>query len=149
MRGANTTARRVSSTTSVPAGGLSTRRQFLSDWTGTLTCDDCGGYDIVFKRKGCIEAGCLAHARRKFDELAKAKASPVAQQAILRIAKIYRIESQARQMSVQARLAHRQQHTQVLWNDLHAWMMRERGRVPDGGGIAAALDYSLRRWSAS
>lgn len=30
----------------------------------------------MFRREGCIEAGCLAHARRKFDELAKANASP-------------------------------------------------------------------------
>ena len=27
-------------------------------------------------------------------------------------------------------------------------MKLERSRVPDGGGIAAALDYSLKRWSA-
>lgn len=122
--------------------------QFLSDWSGTLTCDDYGGYDIVFRREGCVEAGCLAHARRKFDELAKAQASPVAAQALMRMAKIYRIESQSREMSVQARLAHRQQYARPLWNELHAWMKLERTRVPDGGGIAAALDYSLKRWEA-
>ena len=121
---------------------------FLQAWTGTLTCDDYGGYDVVFKREGCIEAGCLAHARRKFDELAKAGASPVAVQAVQRIARIYRIESQAHEMTVEARLAHRQQHTRPLWNELHAWMKLERSRVPDGGGIAAALDYSLKRWIA-
>jgi transposase len=27
-------------------------------------------------------------------------------------------------------------------------MKLERTRVPDGGGIAAALDYSLKRWTA-
>ncbi len=64
---------------------------FLSEWTGTLTCDDYGGYDVVFRRDGCVEAGCLAHARRKFDELAKANASPVAVQALVRIARIYRV----------------------------------------------------------
>ena len=121
---------------------------FLAGWTGTLTCDDYGGYDVVFKREGCLEAGCLAHARRKFDELAKANASPVAAQAIQRIARIYRVESQAREMTAQARLAHRQQHARPLWTELHAWMKLERSRVPDGGGIAAALDYSLKRWDA-
>jgi transposase len=121
---------------------------FLAAWRGTLTCDDYGGYDTVFRREGCVEAGCLAHARRKFDELAKANASPVAEQAIVRIARIYRIESQAREMEAQARLAHRQQFSRPLWNELHAWMKLERTRVPDGGGIAAALDYSLRRWNA-
>ena len=122
--------------------------QFLAGWRGTLTCDDYGGYDVVFKREGCIEAGCLAHARRKFDELAKAHASPVAAQAVARIAKLYQIEGQVRGLDAQTRLAHRQQHARPVWDELHAWMRHERTRVPDGGGIAGALDYSLKRWCA-
>jgi transposase len=121
---------------------------FLAEWSGTLTCDDYGGYDVVFRREGCIEAGCLAHARRKFDELAKANASPVATLAIQRIARLYRAENQVRDASTQERLAHRQQHAKPLWDELHAWMQMERARVPDGGGIANALDYSLKRWDA-
>jgi hypothetical protein len=32
--------------------------------------------------------------------------------------------------------------TQIAgWEELHAWMRLERSGVPDGGGIAAALDY--------
>ena len=30
---------------------------------------------------------------------------------------------------------------------LHAWLVEQRARVPDGGGIARAIDYSLKRWS--
>lgn len=52
----------------------------VGGWAGMLTCDDDGGYDIVFKREGCTEASCLAHARRKFDELARVNASAVAVQ---------------------------------------------------------------------
>jgi hypothetical protein len=121
---------------------------FLAEWSGTLTCDDYSAYDVIFRREGSTEAGCLAHARRKFDELVKANASPTAVQAIVRIARIYRLESQSREMTVEARLAHRQRYTQPLWDELHAWMKQERARVPDGGGIAAALDYSLKRWVA-
>ena len=122
--------------------------EFLKQWNGTLTCDDYGGYGVVLRREGCIEAGCLAHARRKFDELAKASASPVATQAIARIARIYQVEAQAREMTTEARLAHRRQYAQPLWDELHAWMKLERSRVPDGSGIAGALDYSLKRWGA-
>lgn len=67
---------------------------------------------------------------------------------MVRIARIYQIEAQAREMSIQARLAYRQQHAQLVWDALHAWMHNERSRVPDGGGIAVALDYSLKRWRA-
>jgi hypothetical protein len=113
-----------------------------------LTCDDYGGYDAALKVEGRIEAGCLAHARRKFDELARVNASPVATQAIERIARIYKLEAEAREMAPGERLAHRREHIKLLWNALHTWLSLERTRVPDGGAIAGALDYSLKRWKA-
>jgi transposase len=121
---------------------------FLDGWAGTITCDDYKGYDAVFRAQGRTEAGCLAHARRKFDELAKANASPVALQAIQRIAKLYRVEQQARGIAAPDRLRLRQQHAQPLWDELHLWLRLERTRVAEGSGIAAAIDYSLRRWTA-
>lgn len=122
--------------------------EFLGRWSGTLTCDDYAGYDSVFKLHARIEAGCLAHARRKFDELAKAGASPIAAQALQRIAWLYRIEQEVAQASSTERLAARRERSIPLWEQLHAWLRQERGRVPDGGGIAAAIDYSLRRREA-
>ena len=121
---------------------------FLNGWVGTLTCDDYGAYDTVFKLGGRIEAGCLAHARRKFDELNKANQSPVSTQAIQRIAWLYKIEHEARELKPEDRLAMRQLRSKPLWNELHAWLQFERARVPDGSGIAGALDYSLNRWTA-
>ena len=120
---------------------------FLDGWAGTITCDDYKGYDALF-REDRIEAGCLAHARRKFDELAKAHASPVATQALQRIAHLYRIEQEARGMTPADRLTLRQLRARPLWDELHVWLQLERMRVADGSGIAAALDYSLRRWTA-
>jgi transposase len=121
---------------------------FLDGWSGTITCDDYKGYDAVLRTQERTEAGCLAHARRKFDELAKANASEVAMQAVQRMAGLYRIEKQAREMSVPDRLSLRQLQSQPLWNELHVWLQLERTRVADGSGIAAALDYSLNRWKA-
>lgn len=121
---------------------------FLAKWTGTLVCDDYKGYEPVLNAEGRIEAGCLAHARRKFDELFKANDSPVAAEAIRRIALLYQVERDARGMTPQDRLALRQQCSKPLWEDLHAWLELERVRVPDGSGIAGAIDYSLNRWTA-
>lgn len=122
--------------------------EFLAKWTGTLVCDDYKGYETVLKGEGRIEAGCLAHSRRKFDELLKANQSPVAAEAIQRIAWLYKIEREARGMTAADRLGLRQQLSKPLWDDLHAWLTLERARVPDGSGIAAAIDYSLNRWTA-
>ena len=122
--------------------------EFLKGWSGTLVCDDYAGYDAALKIAGRIEAGCLAHARRKFDELVKANASQVAVQAIVRIAALYRIEADARQLSCEQRLQMRQERSGPLWQELHAWLQLERMRVPDGSATAKAIDYSLKRWVA-
>jgi len=121
---------------------------FLAQWSGTLVCDDYKGYDPVLNAQGRIEAGCLAHARRKFDELFKANGSPVAAEAIGRIALLYQIERDARQMTTADRLAARQQCSTPLWRQLHEWLALERARLPDGSSIAGAIDYSLNRWHA-
>jgi transposase len=121
---------------------------FLAKWTGTLVCDDYKGYEPVIKGDGRIEAGCLAHSRRRFDELFKANDSPVAAEAIQRIAQLYKLEREARDMTPEDRLALRQQQSKPLWKGLHEWLELERTRVPDGSGIAGAIDYSLNRWTA-
>ena len=94
-------------------------------------------------RSRCGEA---AHARRKFDELLGI--SEVAKEAIKRIAWIYHVEGQFDAMDTQQRLAARDQLTRPLWKELHVWLKLERGRVPDGGSIAGAIDYSLNSWTA-
>jgi hypothetical protein len=121
---------------------------FLHGWTGTLVRDEFKGYASVLKIEGRIAAGCLAHARRKFDELIKVNQSPVALQAVQRIAMLYRIERAARDLTSNERLAMRQDQSRPLWQELHVWLRLERVRVPDGSAIAAAIDYSLNHWKA-
>jgi transposase len=122
--------------------------EFLGDWSGTLVRDEFSGYDSVIKLHHRKAAGCLAHARRKFDELIKDNQSPVALQAVQRIAWIYRIEREVQSLTVSERLAARQSRSKPLWDELHVWLQLERKRVPDGSGIAGAIDYSLNHWAA-
>ena len=119
---------------------------FLQGWSGTLVVDAYAGYDATLKLDGRSAAYCLAHARRKFDELVKANASPVAQQAIQRIARLYRVEADARGLTPEQRLQLRQERSQPLWQELHVWLQLERTRVPEGSAIARAIDYSLKHW---
>lgn len=122
--------------------------EFLKGWSGTLVRDEYSGYDAALLLDGRTGAGCMAHARRKFDELVKANASEVAQAAIQRIAWLYRIEAEARGLSSGERLQMRNDRSRPLCDEFHGWLQLERRRVPDGSATAKAIDYSLSHWKA-
>lgn len=122
-------------------------REFLGDWQGTLICDDYSGYKALLAQ-GITEAGCLAHARRKFHDLVVNHQSQVAQAALPFYAEIYRIEAQVAALTPEARQALRQEHTRPLMESFHRWLLAQRQVVPDGSAIAKAIDYSLKRWAA-
>ncbi|GAB7549154.1 IS66 family transposase [Cupriavidus sp. 8B] len=117
-------------------------------WQGTLVRDEYAAYDSVLQAyPGRIAAGCLAHARRRYDELLRNQGgSTVAPEALRRIAQIYRLEREFATLSSEQRLARRHSDAKPLWEQLHAWLQLERSRVPDGGITAKALDYSLKNW---
>ncbi|WP_341888900.1 transposase [Variovorax sp. YR752] len=92
---------------------------------------------VMTAEHGRIAAGCLAHARRKFDELLRDNGkSAVATEALQRIARIYRIERELATLTNQERLARRTAVTQPLWEELHKWLRLERARVHDGSATA-------------
>ena len=82
-------------------------RAFLHDWRGHLMVDDYSGYKALFAQ-GPTELACLAHIRRKFFDLNAASGSPVAEEALRRIAQLYGIEQDAAGMTPAGRLAARQ-----------------------------------------
>jgi transposase len=81
-------------------------KDFLGEYRGALMVDDYGGYKALFA-DGVTELGCWAHARRKFVDLHKASGSPIAKEAIGRIAALYQIETKARDLDDAARHAYR------------------------------------------
>jgi hypothetical protein len=119
-------------------------------WRGTLVRDEYKAYDSVMSAEpGRTGAGCLAHARRKFDELLlDSGKSAVAEETLRRIAQIYRLERELSTLTSEDRLARRRSDAKPLWTDLHEWLQLERSRVPDGSATAKALNYSLNHWDA-
>ena len=122
-------------------------QHFLGDWRGRLMVDDFSGYKALFCT-GITELGCWAHARRKYYDLHQASGSPVAQEALTRIAALYRVEAAARDLSAEDRMAYRQEHAAPLLQSLKVWLDALRPTVPGASGTAKAIDYTLRRWSA-
>jgi hypothetical protein len=122
-------------------------RDFLGKWQGTLVCDDFGGYKALF-RQGIIEAGCMAHARRRFHELWSNHKNQIAEEALKLFGVLHEGERQARDVDADKRRQLRQKHARPVADTLHAWLLAQRERVPDGSATAKAINYSLARWVA-
>jgi transposase len=122
-------------------------RAFLGEWQGSLVCDDYAGYKAGFAH-GVTEAGCLAHARRKFFELHASNKSQIAQSALQQISAIYDIEREVQGLTPDERQRIRQARSRPLLDELHRWMLLTRQQITDGSATAKALDYSLKRWVA-
>jgi len=124
-------------------------RNFLHGWQGSLMVDDYGGYKKMFAADASYvvtELACWAHARRKFFDLQVSGGHPQAAEALSRIAKLYTIEEQAREMDHTARAEHRQRNSLPILAQMHDWLIHLRVATADGCGLARAIDYSLKRW---
>lgn len=130
-----------------PGRGGEHVRDFLGKWVGHLMVDDYAGYKALWAR-GITELGCMAHARRKFFELAQANASAEALEALRRIGELYAIEANAKDLDVAQRERLRADQAMPRLEALHLWLLDTRKRAADGSALARALDYSLKRWPA-
>jgi transposase len=122
-------------------------RAFLRDWRGHLMVDDYAGYKALFAQ-GPTELACLAHIRRKFFDLHAANGSPVAEEALRRIAQLYAIEQDAAGMQPAGRLAKRQEHAVPALAAMHAWLLTTQRSVAVGSGTGKAIEHALKRWTA-
>ena len=122
-------------------------RTFLGDWKGALVCDDFAGYKQSFTL-GIIEAGCLAHSRRKFFDLHVSNQSQIAGLALQYIAQLYAVEREVKNLNADKRRQIRQARSKPLADAMHEWMQLQRQKITDGSATAKALDYSLKRWGA-
>jgi hypothetical protein len=91
---------------------------------------------------------CFAHARRKFFEVYDATKSPIAEEAIRRIAKLHEIEAEINGKSADIRLAARQTSSQPLLDAFKTWADEQRRRVSAKTALGKAFRYALGRWEA-
>jgi transposase len=123
-------------------------RQMLKGWRGTLLTDDYSGYKALFATGAVKEAGCWAHARRKFFEAHKLNKSEIAHEAVQRIARLYQIEAQLKGLCADERLRIRQEQSAPLLEEFKRWLIGHRQLLADADVTAKAIDYTTRRWAA-
>src|SRR5438445_9047469 len=64
----------------------------LKDFRGVIHADGYAGFNELFVGGRIVEAGCWAHVRRKFFDVHAATGSPIAKEALDRIAQLYAID---------------------------------------------------------
>jgi transposase len=123
--------------------------RFLSGYRGYLQADAYGGYDAFFKDpgRGLIEVSCWAHSRRYFYKALdsdRARMGP----ALLLIAQLYRVEKQARLLTVEDRLRLRQIHARPILDKLHQYLLEIQAEVLPKSPEGRAVRYALKNWTA-
>ncbi|MFM8616630.1 MAG: IS66 family transposase, partial [Alphaproteobacteria bacterium] len=93
-----------------------------------------------------VLAFCWAHLRRRFFDIHAATQSPIAAEALLRIAALYAIEAGIRGSTADRRLAVRQAQSAPLVAELEAWLHGQLNRLSSGSKLAEAIRYGLRHW---
>jgi len=121
-------------------------QRHLDHFTGVLQADGYSGFTKIYEGGHVLEAACWAHVRRKFFDIAHAHDSPIAQEALVRIAALYVIESELRGKPAHLRCAVRRERSQPLIEAMHDWLTQSLERLSQKSDLAKAIRYALTRW---
>jgi hypothetical protein len=91
-------------------------------------------------------AFCWSHVRRGFYELATPGPSPIANEALDRIAALYVVEKAIRGRGADERRTARQQRSRPLIDALEPWLRAKLGLISQKSKLAEAIRYALSRW---
>jgi len=117
-------------------------KAFLTGFDGTLLTD---GYTAYRTLTGITHAGCMAHARRKFDE-AMATSPVIAARAVALIGKLYRIEKECKSHDAESRHALRRRESTGHLLRLRLFLQQEQHRVVPQSKVGKAITYALNQW---
>jgi len=78
----------------------------------------------------------------------KASASPLAEEALERIGVLYAIEAKLRDLDDETRHRERERHLAPKLDELKRWLDDLSTKVLGNSGLAGAIRYTRRRWSA-
>jgi transposase len=117
----------------------------LAGYTGWMHADGYSGFNKLFETGRIGEVACMAHVRRKFMDVHKAQASPIAAEAVRRIAELYAIEKQARGSPPDKRAQLRQDKAKPVFEDLEHYLQAQLPGLSGKSTLAGAIRYGLTR----
>lgn len=122
--------------------------RILSGFSGVLQVDGYAGYNRLLKRptQDVQLAYCWAHARRKLHEVSQTGTTPIADEGLNHIGKLYRVEKDICGLSPDARQAARQECSKPTIEAFEVWLTANRARVSGKSPIGEALKYIAKYW---
>src|ERR1700675_1873045 len=120
----------------------------LREFRGTLQADAYAGFNQLYENGRIQEAACWAHVGGKFYDLQEAHASPVASEALQRIAALYGIEKEIRGRPPDERQQVRQGRVKPLLDSLRQWFEATLPKLSRKSDTTAAIRYALSLWNA-
>jgi transposase len=121
-------------------------KYFLRDYEQVLLADGYGGYDGVVGGNAITRAGCWAHARRKLVDAEKV-APEIAREAVDFIGALFRVERQAKDFSVEQRLALRRDKSVPVLAELREKLLEWKEQLLPKHPVAEAINYALNQWA--
>jgi transposase len=120
----------------------------LENFKGIFHADAYGGYDGLYGGD-IMESACWAHTRRKFYEVTVTNdKTNIANEILIRIGEIYKIEEEIRNNPPDKRLEIRQKKSQSLIDDLFKRLKYLKNKLPAKGITAKAINYALNNEEA-
>jgi transposase len=121
--------------------------EFLDKFRGMLQTDGYNAYDIYEHKEGITLYGCLAHARRKYEN-SKNNDPQRAEYVLDRMRKLYMVEREAREsnMSYDQRKELRIEKSLPVLQELEKWMKEQLPEVLPKSSIGQAISYTLKLW---
>ena len=120
-------------------------KDHLARFRGWMHADGYAGLNDLYRSGAIHEVACMAHVRRKFVDIHRSQASPIADETIQRIAQLYAVEKEARGSPPERRVELRQAKATPVFDDLEAWLAQQLARVSGKSPLAAAIRYALTR----
>jgi len=126
-------------------------KEFLKDFHGDIQADGWHVYDKFEKGKNTRLLGCMAHARRKFDE-SQDNDRERAEYVLSEIQKLYKVEREAKEENLnhEERKALRLKESAPVMKKLKKWLLEnapfEGSKVLPQSKIGKAISYTLGMW---
>ncbi|RDH42211.1 IS66 family transposase [Zooshikella ganghwensis] len=123
--------------------------QLLGDYHGAVMVDGYDGYQSICQKNQLTRLGCWAHARRKFIEAQKSQPkgkAGKADQALAYIQKLYAIERQVKDKTVDERLKIRQTQAKPIIDKLKSWLNKTLQHTPPKMALGKAVHYLHNQW---